>query len=217
MENENMDYQPNQMQLAMNTSKNLKTIVIFIVSNIVVISIVGIASVVIFSIVGWFSIQENVGKYTPPEIISMYESSPLLPPYVITEEYGHYTGDLAHRGGHYGIDMSGGYGAKILSVLSGTVTYAHTGCIVGDTFCGGQYGNYITIQHFLDDGTPLYTRYAHLDTVNVVIGQKVERGEVIGLQGNSGFSTGTHLHFEVRIADNFDRNDTRNPREYFEL
>lgn len=166
------------------------------------------------------AVQQKQGEnpIEPPdtgEILERYKQSPLLPPYTITEEYGYYTGELS--GGHYGTDMSGGYGAKILSVLDGTVTHIVDFCVVGFPSCGGNYGNYITLQHTLESGQVIYTRYAHLHQVNVSVGQSVVAGEVIGLQGNSGFSTGTHLHFEVRVQDGYVRTDTRNPRDYFEF
>lgn len=83
---------------------------------------------------------------------------------------------------------------------------------------GGGYGNYVKIKH--SDGT--YTIYAHLskDSITVTAGDVVEQGQVIGKMGNSGSSTGTHLHFEVRIGSDshagrvypLDYVDPENPR-----
>ena len=62
----------------------------------------------------------------------------------------------------------------------------------------GGYGNYIVIKH--SNGTQ--TLYSHLSSNAVVVGDVVEQGENIGVMGNTGKSTGTHLHFEVRGGTN---------------
>ena len=61
------------------------------------------------------------------------------------------------------------------------------------------YGNYIVIAH----GRGVETLYGHLDALAVRIGDKVGQGRVIGFEGSSGFSTGPHLHFEVRVDNQF--------------
>lgn len=68
------------------------------------------------------------------------------------------------------------------------------------------YGNHVIIMH--EDGVTT-TLYGHMERVDVVPGQKVETGEVIGLLGNSGYSTGAHVHFEVRI-----NGIPHNPQDY---
>src|SRR5699024_2890252 len=88
-------------------------------------------------------------------------------------------------------------------------------------FAGVQqgYGNCVEIKHTTDSGTTYYTFYAHLARIDVVEGQEVEQGTIIGIQGgdpdrdpNPGYSTGSHLHFEIRMSKN---GDFVNPREYF--
>ena len=66
------------------------------------------------------------------------------------------------------------------------------------TFAGWQsgYGRLVKVRH--DFG--IETRYAHLSKINVKVGQRVSRGDRIGAMGNSGRSTGTHLHYEVRLG-----------------
>lgn len=89
-------------------------------------------------------------------------------------------------GGHRGIDIGGACGSAIVAADGGTV--AHAG--PGEDW---SYGNSILISH----GNGLFTRYAHLSAVHVRTGQKVSKGQRIGLVGNTGRSFGCHLHFEV--------------------
>lgn len=88
---------------------------------------------------------------------------------------------------HEGTDMAGAYGTPIHATADGTVT--HAGWDSG-------YGRLVKIKH--DFG--IETRYAHLSQIRVEVGQRVSRGDRIGDMGNSGRSTGTHLHYEVRIG-----------------
>ena len=116
--------------------------------------------------------------------------------YVITSYYGWRWGKM-----HQGLDISGAgnFGSPIYAAADGVVSYVYKGCPsrgtgYGDP-CGGGMGNYINITH---EGGYL-TRYGHLhQTVVVKPGQTVKKGQVIGYMGNSGSSTGVHLHFEVR-------------------
>lgn len=119
--------------------------------------------------------------------------------YVITSPYGWRWGRM-----HNGIDISGAgnFGSKIYAAADGTVIFAFNGCPsqgkgINDT-CGSggrTLGNYIIIDH----GNGYSTVYGHLhQTINVRYGQSVSRGQAIGYMGNSGSSTGAHLHFEVR-------------------
>ncbi|MDO5369913.1 DUF5930 domain-containing protein [Paracoccus sp. (in: a-proteobacteria)] len=87
---------------------------------------------------------------------------------------------------HQGLDLAGPVGTPIFSTADGVVTFA-----------GWQrgYGNLIKIQHEL--GTE--TRYGHLSKIRVKAGQKVSRNSLIGDMGNTGRSTGPHLHYEVRV------------------
>ena len=99
---------------------------------------------------------------------------------------------------HHGIDIRGPIGSAIYATGNGTVIKR------GFEYFG--YGNYIIIDH----GYGFKTRYAHLKSVLVMEGQKVSRGECIGLLGNSGKSTGSHIHYEVINKDR-----PVNPRNYF--
>jgi murein DD-endopeptidase MepM/ murein hydrolase activator NlpD len=99
---------------------------------------------------------------------------------------------------HQGIDLPGKFNTPVHSTASGTVT------LCKDSRTG--YGNEIIIDH----GFGYSTRYAHLNKILVTEGQKVKRGQEIGLMGNSGRSTGIHLHYEVRY-----NGEPENPMYYF--
>jgi len=88
---------------------------------------------------------------------------------------------------HDGIDLAGAYGLPIYATADGVVTEAGW---------GSGYGRLIKIKHEFG----METRYAHLSTLRVSVGDRVSRGDKIGDMGNSGRSTGTHLHYEIRIG-----------------
>lgn len=99
-----------------------------------------------------------------------------------------YTSGFGRRWGraHEGVDLAGDYGSPVYATADGVVT--HAGWENG-------YGNMVEIRHPYG----LSTRYGHLSKVRATVGQKVSRGDLIGDMGNTGRSTGTHLHYEVRV------------------
>ena len=105
---------------------------------------------------------------------------PLKTAYRYTSGYGRRWGRM-----HEGIDLAGAMGSPIYVTADGTVT--HAGWENG-------YGNMVEVRH--DFG--MTTRYGHLSGIDVSVGQKVSRGDKIGAMGNTGRSTGTHLHYEIR-------------------
>lgn len=109
----------------------------------------------------------------------------------VTSEYGPRWGRM-----HEGIDIGGALGVPITAAESGRVDYA--GWI-------GGYGNTIIVDH----GGGMTTLYGHMHGFAVSAGQTVSIGQVLGYVGNSGFSEGPHLHFEVRIGG-----APVNPRKY---
>lgn len=94
--------------------------------------------------------------------------------------------------GYNGIDLAAPTGTPIMASASGMVVIARV------SGYNGGYGLYVAIKH--DNGTQ--TVYGHMSKVNVSVGERVDQGGVIGAVGNTGRSTGSHLHFEIRGARN---------------
>ncbi|MFI6685965.1 M23 family metallopeptidase [Streptomyces sp. NPDC050485] len=114
--------------------------------------------------------------------------APISDSYVST---GYKTGgSLWSSGAHTGIDFHAESGTSVHAVGLGTVVEAGW---------GGAYGNNIVIR--MNDGT--YTQYGHLSDIQVSVGQSVEPGRQIALSGNTGNTTGPHLHFEARTAPTY--------------
>lgn len=89
---------------------------------------------------------------------------------------------------HGGVDIGADYGTMIVAASSGTVEIANV---------FGGYGNCVMINH----GNGFRTLYGHMSSIAVSNGQYVQAGQVIGLVGSTGWSTGPHLHYEVRYTD----------------
>jgi murein DD-endopeptidase MepM/ murein hydrolase activator NlpD len=122
-----------------------------------------------------------------------------------------YGGTFFENVVHTGIDIPTPVGTPVLAAGPGKVIWAGYGLYMGNNDPKDPYGLAVTILHdfnYKDDR--LYTVYAHMDRIDVVRGQVVETGEVIGLSGATGQVTGAHLHFEVRMGKN-DFYTTRNP------
>ena len=90
---------------------------------------------------------------------------------------------------HRGVDIAVSVGTPVYSGIKGKVTFAGR---------KGNYGNLVEIER--DDG--IKVRYAHLNSIDVVTGQKVSDGEKVAETGNTGMSTGPHLHYEIIIDEN---------------
>jgi murein DD-endopeptidase MepM/ murein hydrolase activator NlpD len=121
--------------------------------------------------------QENI-----PEILPLAEEDVLK----VTSNFGMRKDPISgDQKMHYGIDFSANTGKPVVASASGAVEKAET--------LSGGYGKYIQIKH---DGQ-YQTLYAQLSEINVEVGDKVEKGQVIGKVGSTGHSTGPHLHYEV--------------------
>lgn len=131
---------------------------------------------------------------------------PAIPPVNIGSKKLRFAGDFGYRRDpfhgdyrmHSGVDLAGPVGESIYATGNGKVIE------VGHDFFG--YGNFIMIDH----GFGYKTRYAHLKNATVAIGRIVKRGEAIGILGNTGRSTGPHIHYEVIY-----KNKPVNPLNYY--
>lgn len=103
----------------------------------------------------------------------------------------HYISGNDYWSGHLAIDIAAGSGARVYAADSGVVVFSGPAL--------GGYGNMIMVDH----GNGYQSLYAHLSSVGVSCGQSVLQGQYIGSAGNSGFSTGPHLHFEIRYLGGF--------------
>ena len=117
----------------------------------------------------------------------------LVGTYIVTSRPGWRWGRT-----HEGIDMAASVGTDVFASDGGTVIRA--GWYAG-------YGNCVEIEH----GNGWMTRYGHLSYIGVHTGQKVYQGQYIADVGNTGHSTGPHLHFEIRLNGSFVNPDTKVP------
>ncbi|MGV3624306.1 MAG: M23 family metallopeptidase [Archangium sp.] len=97
---------------------------------------------------------------------------------------------------HSGLDIAGPHGKEVVAPSDGTVVFAGL---------EGGYGNVIVIDH----GYGIKTRYGHLAAIKVKAGERIKRGDTIANMGNTGRSTGPHLHYEVRV-----NGIAQNPRKF---
>jgi murein DD-endopeptidase MepM/ murein hydrolase activator NlpD len=117
------------------------------------------------------------------------EHGPITQPFGCTDFLGEpYDPNCPTRHFHTGIDIAASYGTPIGAADTGIVSFVNWGW-------GGGYGNYVVITH----GNGYATLYAHLSAISVSVNQAVQRGQTIGAEGSTGFSTGPHLHFEIRL------------------
>ncbi|MBQ6507951.1 MAG: M23 family metallopeptidase [Flexilinea sp.] len=126
---------------------------------------------------------------------------PVSTPYIITQTYKEH---LEYAAAHPKIVYNGG-----IDLFSDDVTIraAFDGTCEKVAYEAGGYGNYIKLKHAWG-----YSLYAHLERVCINVGDKTPAGMKIGEMGSTGFSTGRHLHFEIRDLTNV----VKDPSEFFE-
>lgn len=134
------------------------------------------------------AMQEDVEYLMQLEkFLHAYPISAPLNRYYVSSPYGKRIDPMnRHLGFHPGLDMVGPFREKVRATAPGVVVYARR---------YGGYGNFVMIDH----GSGITTRYGHLNKILVKKGQHVKRGDVLGLEGTTGRSTGPHLHYEVRF------------------
>ena len=135
---------------------------------------------------------DPTSEFDPDEFIIPDLADPDIPSIwpaggTVTSEFGERRATHIHKG----IDIANNTGTPIRATANGTVI------AVGSS---GNFGRRIMIYHGTDEnGTTYVTIYAHLSQLNVKAGEKVDQGDIIGLMGNTGFSKGSHLHYEIRV------------------
>jgi murein DD-endopeptidase MepM/ murein hydrolase activator NlpD len=136
----------------------------------------------------YFSLPVETGDYQPP---------------IASQRYGSVQTNT-EADAHLGLDLGLHIGDPILAAAPGSVIWASYGLLYNSPlYLEDPYGIAVVIRHdFGYDGQRLYTVYAHLSEPKVTVGQRVERGDLIGLAGMTGLTTGPHLHFEVRLGGN---------------
>lgn len=92
-----------------------------------------------------------------------------------------FTGRWSH---HNGLDIASSFRSPVVATANGTVTYAGY---------NGGHGNFVRVNH----GNGYVTSYSHLSQIKVKVGDKVERGDLVGTMGSTGRSTGVHVHYEI--------------------
>lgn len=109
----------------------------------------------------------------------------------ITSYFGPRTHPIFNsRSFHSGVDIGGPNMGAIRASNSGKVIYSG--------WYGG-YGKVVIVEHGIVNGKPITTLYAHMNSIAVTNGQQVNKGQTLGYEGSTGYSTGPHCHFEVRV------------------
>ena len=138
---------------------------------------------------------ERFVERTRPMLLSLPSRWPVRGP--LNSRFGMrpspWTGDLEF---HRGLDISAGRGTAVLAPASGSVYFAGN---------GGEYGTTVILDH----GHDLRSLYGHLQEIRVKQGQEVERGQLIALTGNTGRTSGPHLHYEIQV-----RGQAVDPRQF---
>jgi len=221
-----------------NTSTAIKVAIVFMATHLVFTLIVGIITVFMMMAV-LTAIGETTGEYsedytasanisngtgTIPYIDGKYKvNMPIKESTSMTSKYGlRYVKDLGmnfHNGVDFGVQRTSP-GTDVYSALPGTVVkvvrWSNPPSSIG---VGGNRklegeaskGQYVVIEHNVED-FKIYTIYMHLYRINVDVGDSVGNNDVIAIAGNTGASTGPHLHFEIRSKSQ--SGQTLNPEKY---
>ncbi|MBR1461646.1 peptidoglycan DD-metalloendopeptidase family protein, partial [bacterium] len=133
--------------------------------------------------------NKNAGSNSQVQVSSKTFIKPIAGP--ITSPFGYRIHPIfKSRIFHSGIDIGGPNGGAIKASNDGKVIY---------TGWYGGYGKVVILDHGVIDGKPITTLYAHMSSIAVSNGQYVKKGQTVGREGSTGYSTGPHCHFEVRV------------------
>ena len=133
--------------------------------------------------------KNNAGSSSQVKITSTGFIRPISGP--ITSQFGYRIHPIfKSRIFHSGIDIGGPNGGAIRASNDGKVIYSG--------WYGG-YGKVVILDHGVVNGQPITTLYAHMSSIGVSNGQMVKKGQTLGREGSTGYSTGPHCHFEVRV------------------
>lgn len=162
--------------------------------NLSLIKTVGLVLVLILAVVTIIKIDLSMQAYaasaTSDNVAQAIDKVPEfpvnpLPEGTVTSPFGERENPITFKNEfHKGVDVAAPEGTPILLAFSGEVVE------VGES---DIYGRYLLVDH----GNDLYTRYCHCNKILVDTGFKLKQGEVVALVGNTGWSTGPHLHFEI--------------------
>ena len=143
-------------------------------------------------------LRELQDYYTTREMLTAATPSIVPTKGYPSDRYGYRIDPFTkERSFHPGIDITAPKGTKVVATADGLVVYAGRKL---------NYGKVVTVEHKFG----MSTRYGHLDRFNVKSGQRVKKGDIIGYVGTTGRTTGSHLHYEVRL-----RNQPLNPQRFF--
>jgi len=138
---------------------------------------------------------------------------PIALPGTVTIDPGYPYGSTegGKRDPHHGVEFYNASGTPVLAAADGLVVVAGDDSQIVYGPLVNFYGNLIVLEHhFPGINQPVFTLYGHLSKVDVQVGQSVQSGDKIGEVGSTGYATGSHLHFEVRLGKN-DYDSNRNP------
>lgn len=135
-------------------------------------------------------------------------------PLTVARSYPYGSTENGEREPHHGVDLESKEGNPVYAPAAGVVVFAGRDHERIYTPWDDYYGNLVVIQH--EDG--LFSLYGHLSQINVVVGERVNIGDIIALVGHTGVAIGSHLHFEIRTGgDGSDFFSTENPELWLPL
>ena len=117
---------------------------------------------------------------------------------------------------HKGVDYRASIGTPVVAAVDGVVV--HAGRHVYKKGWGFAFGIHVIIDNdrFPDGTAGLWAGYCHLSGVNVSVGQRVRQGQVVGISGNTGNSTGPHLHFQILSQRTWNPTKHKNPQKWID-